>query len=72
MPDWSRLASCWVKVASSGQDGPLGGVDGDREEPEPLDLHQGRRAVRHVQHAFHDLPGPTPGSVRKLWHALTG
>jgi hypothetical protein len=40
------------------------------EKPEPLDLHERRGAVSHIQDALDDFTGLAARFVGKLWHSL--
>ena len=51
-----------------GRDAAPGRVHRDGKKAEPLDLHQRRRTVGHLQNAFHQFAGTAPGLVGKLRH----
>lgn len=48
----------------------LRGIHHHGEKAEPFNLHQRRRAVRHIDNTLHHLPGPSFRFVGKLWHKL--
>ena len=52
-----------------GRDRPaLGRVHRDREEPQALNLDQGRRTIGDLKHALDHFTGSASGLVRKLRH----
>ncbi len=46
----------------------LGHIHGHREQPEPLDLRQGRRAVRHLQDALDQFTAAAACFIGKFRH----
>ena len=57
-----------VALLAVGRRAAFGGVHRNGEKPEPLDLHQRRRTVGHLQNAFDQFAGAAPGLVGKLRH----